>query len=93
MAIFMTKKNTFRCPICEGYYDKRDFKENEQKVCCWCQCDLISEYEYDKRPLVYEPKSNIICPYCNSNNTSKISTLGRAVSTVAFGVASSKIGK
>ena len=35
----------------------------------------------------------IQCPYCKSYYTEKISTVSRGVSTVAFGLASSKIGK
>ena len=33
------------------------------------------------------------CPYCNSNNVKKITTVNRAVSTGMVGIASSKIGK
>lgn len=33
------------------------------------------------------------CPYCNSINISKISTLNRAVSVGVFGLSSSKVGK
>lgn len=35
----------------------------------------------------------IQCPYCKSYYTEKISTINRGASTVAFGLASSKIGK
>lgn len=35
----------------------------------------------------------VICPYCKSTNTEKISTLNRAVSISIVGVASSKLGK
>lgn len=37
--------------------------------------------------------SAVICPYCNSDNTKKISTGGRLFSVRAFGLASSKVGK
>lgn len=33
------------------------------------------------------------CPYCQSNNVKKITTVNRAVSTGIVGIASSKIGK
>lgn len=33
------------------------------------------------------------CPYCQSNNVKKITTVNRAVSTGMVGIASSKIGK
>ena len=36
---------------------------------------------------------NVECPYCNSSNVTKISTVNRAVSVGMFGLASSKIGK
>ena len=37
--------------------------------------------------------SAVICPYCNSDNTKKISTGRRLFSVRAFGLASSKVGK
>ena len=33
------------------------------------------------------------CPYCNSTNVKKISGTSRAISALAFGFASKKIGK
>lgn len=36
---------------------------------------------------------SIKCPYCQSNNVKKITTVNRAVSTGMVGIASSKIGK
>ena len=38
-----------------------------------------------------DPK--VMCPYCHSTNTSKISTFDKVVSTSMFGLASNKIGK
>lgn len=35
----------------------------------------------------------IKCPYCSSTNTSKISMVGRVVSTSLFGLGSKKVGK
>lgn len=41
-----------------------------------------------------KPNTNRVeCPYCHSNDVSKISTLGRAASVGIFGLASKKIGK
>lgn len=37
--------------------------------------------------------TSVICPYCNSSNVSKISTLGRSISVGLFGLASGKVGK
>ena len=35
----------------------------------------------------------VVCPYCKSTNTEKISTVSRAVSVSLVGAASGKIGK
>ena len=41
-----------------------------------------------------KPNTNRVeCPYCHSNDVSKVSTLGRAASVGVFGLASKKIGK
>lgn len=41
-----------------------------------------------------KPNTNRVeCPYCHSNDVSKISTLGRAASVGVLGLASKKIGK
>lgn len=40
-----------------------------------------------------EMRNKVRCPYCQSVNVSKISTLGRAASVGVFGLASKKIGK
>lgn len=41
-----------------------------------------------------KPNTNRVeCPYCHSNDVSKISTFGRAASVGIFGLASKKIGK
>lgn len=40
-----------------------------------------------------EQHPHVPCPYCNSTNTEKISTLNRAVSISIVGAASSKLGK
>jgi hypothetical protein len=37
--------------------------------------------------------NKVHCPYCNSTNVTKISTVDRVVSTGLFGLASKKIGK
>lgn len=38
-------------------------------------------------------EKSVKCPYCSSTNTSKISMVGRVVSTGLFGLGSKKIGK
>ena len=45
----------------------------------------------DVKPI--EPSLIITCPYCQSNNTKKISGGARWLSTGLFGLASSKVGK
>ena len=40
-----------------------------------------------------ERHPHVICPYCKSTNTEKISTVSRAVSVSLVGAASGKIGK
>lgn len=49
--------------------------------------------ERARRDHEIEMRNRVRCPYCNSVNVSKISTLGRAASVGAFGLASKKIGK
>ena len=39
------------------------------------------------------PKPTVKCPYCNSTNTKKISTLSRMGSFATFGFAGKKVGK
>ena len=41
----------------------------------------------------YHSSASVTCPYCKSINVKKISTSSRAVSTLAFGIMSKKIGK
>lgn len=44
------------------------------------------------RPISKTP-NQVKCPYCQSVNVKKITTVGRAVSVGVFGIASGKIGK
>ena len=52
---------------------------------------LIAENkkEKERQNAINHPK----CPHCGGNNTSRISTTGRVISTTALGLASSTIGK
>lgn len=89
MGIFIFRKNMLRCPECGGIYEISD----GYTKCFECGCDLISEDEYR---LYANPssKSNIVeCPYCHSNDTKKISTTSRVISTSLFGLGSKKLGK
>ena len=72
-------------------YFKNLYKEqNEilQKRIRKSEENRINEYQQK-----YLAEHNIECPYCHSTNTSKISTVNRAISIGTFGLASSKIGK
>ena len=89
MGIFLTRKNTLRCPKCGGYADKR----NGITICLKCGENLIPESEYKGQPLYGSNQSKVKCPYCNSLNVTKIGTLDRMVSTGFLGLASSKVGK
>lgn len=89
MSIFQFSKDTLRCPICGGTYDRR----RGITICLKCGEDLIPESEYRGQPLYGSGSSKVTCPYCNSSNVTKIGTLDRVVSTGLFGLASKKIGK
>ena len=63
------------------------------------QSDEYDKFCYEQEEL-REQKSNNTqisnyakCPYCSSNNTTKISTANRVVSSGLFGLGSKKIGK
>ena len=72
-------------------YLKKIYKEQKeilQKRIRKSEESRINEYQQK-----YLAEHNIHCPYCNSSNVTKISTVNRAVSVGMFGLASSKIGK
>lgn len=55
--------------------------------------DMQRAIEYDKKrnaPPAPPPKPIVECPYCHSKNTSRISSLSKAVSIAAFGLFSQK---
>lgn len=47
-------------------------------------------YSSDAKRSLNENKAEIICPYCKSNNTSKITATSKAVNTVVFGIFGTK---
>lgn len=47
----------------------------------------------DSKPKTDPFKPTVKCPYCNSTNTKKISTLSRMGSFATFGFAGKKVGK
>lgn len=76
---------------------------------CKCSLTFLDNDDYDtelaekvKNTPPYDPTQDpnspyyipvIKCPYCQSTDTSKISTMSRVVSTGLFGFGSKKIGK
>ena len=72
-------------------YLKKIYKEQKeilQKRIRKSEESRINEYQQK-----YLAEHNIHCPYCNSTNIRKISTVNRAVSVGMFGLASKKLGK
>ena len=72
-------------------YLKKIYKEQKeilQKRIRKSEESRINEYQQK-----YLAEHNIHCPYCNSSNVTKISTVNRAVSVGMFGIASKKLGK
>ncbi len=86
-----------KCPLCGKEYLK------PQRYCEKCDLHLVRLSQYEKlkiNPVDFkqaqekrEQQNKTLCPYCNSTNVTKISTLDRAISVGAFGLASSKVGK
>lgn len=86
MGIFLTRKNTLRCPECGGYADKNaDSTKNWNYMCPQCNCELITEDEYQSYSHIYA-KPTVECPYCHSTNTKKISATSKAGSVALFGI-------
>ena len=72
-------------------YLKKIYKEQKeilQKRIRKSEESRINEYQQK-----YLAEHNIHCPYCNSSNVTKISTVNRAVSVGMLGLASKKLGK
>lgn len=90
--VFMKEKTN--CSTEEAY---EVYKELKQMV----KAKPLQQWERDKYEKEYKhstqqqnpPKPQITCPYCNSTNTKKISTVSRAGSILGFGILSKKIGK
>ena len=70
-------------------YEKNFHKENEENI-----NKIVSErLEQIQTQQDLASGKRVICPYCKSTNTEKISTVSRAVSVSLVGAASGKIGK
>lgn len=97
---------SYKCPNCGRIYN---YKNDGWYQCMNCRYPLKRAEEVNnvKHPELNPMLSNnhVIgevnnftnskpkCPYCQSTNIKKISTINRMVSTGLFGLASSKVGK
>lgn len=66
-------------------------KPPKEKNILWRIIDALPYNDTQQRKST--TGSSVHCPYCGSGNVKKIGVGGRVVSTAAFGLASSKIGK
>ena len=70
-------------------YEKNLHKENKENI-----NKIVSErLEQIQTQQDLASGKRVVCPYCKSTNTEKISTVSRAVSVSLVGAASGKIGK
>ena len=94
----------YMCPKCnQGHFFNK--AEGYSTMCPECNIEMrhintkFVDSEAEKRRnaeldrLHSQPRTFVYCPYCNSVNTSKISTLRRVFSTEFLGLGSSKVGK
>lgn len=105
----MEKFQSYQCPNCGRIYNYgRDDLENRIS-CDNCRhllkkIENIKNIKHPELNPMFNNKhvigevnnftnSKPKCPYCQSTNIKKISTINRMVSTGLFGLASSKIGK
>lgn len=73
---------------------ERERKEAERKQQALKDANMMQEiHERIKTQQDLASGKRVVCPYCKSTNTEKISTVSRAVSVSLVGTASGKIGK
>lgn len=73
---------------------ERERIEYEKKQQAFKDAQLIRQFEeHQQEQQDLATGKRVICPYCKSTNTEKISTVSRAVSVSLVGAASGKIGK
>lgn len=78
--------------VCRKYlYSNQQYDEEtyEQRL----QDDKKEDEELERKFASIPPSNTPKCPYCNSLYVEKITTGGRLISTVLFGLGSSKVGK
>jgi len=66
-----------------------DYKAYEERQKQWTK--NMEEFQQQRRQE--SSSATVICPYCQSIKTKKITTTGRMFSTGLLGLASSKVGK
>lgn len=85
------------CILCALVAKENKAWEFTKMFLCLSFLTFISTYylkvQRPSKPIQNQEPPRIQCPYCKSYYTEKISTINRGASTVAFGLASSKIGK
>lgn len=83
-----SKSYSKNCPICGGLME---FYANND-----CDTERVKKppYEATKDPKSPYYKSTVECPYCHSQDTTKISGLSKAGNVALFGIfAMGKVGK
>lgn len=86
----------YMCPKChQGHFYNNS--EEFSTICSKCNVEMVcvekitsTEQEEAKRKRLQQTAPTVYCPYCNSLNTSKISTASKMVNTVAFGIFGTK---
>lgn len=91
-------RNTYICSNCGNEtFDTEIFAGILMTVCTKCghhaKMIIVDENALSDWKQKQYYKNIPHCPYCNSTNVKKISGTSRAISALAFGFASKKIGK
>ncbi len=95
------EKVTYMCPKCgRGYFFNKS--ETFSTICPKCNVEMVcvgkkftsteqeekEEAKWNK--ALQNPSPLVYCPYCNSVNTSKITTTSKVVNTALFGIFGTK---
>ena len=74
----------FECPECGCKTSYKTFSEFSEAGEC-TKCGALTYYKKIKdNPMSFAP--TIVCPYCKSTNTKKISSFSKAKSVALFGM-------
>lgn len=89
----------YMCPICNQihFFDK-DSKFSTKCPDCDVEMELIEQKwtsteaeEKQRLNKINSPTTIVVCPYCHSMNTKKISNIAKAGSVAMFGIFSQKV--